>query len=210
MVSIAIIFVSLSGYGNLQNSIIDKAHITSYLQDSIKAMYYLDASTLSTFSCRDEPYYCNQPDECRIDSSKCNMGCEELETWTGISVAELLKRDLRDYDGTVGTGLDDKYGPAPAPGKLAARCAFMKILEPFSSGGYTYIVDFKKVKGTTNQVPQTGKWITNNVEVTSCDTEMGQNKLVVNAPFRVFVSKETEADNYIISICVWSTRNVKT
>ncbi len=213
MTSIAVIFVSLSGYGAMQNTIINRAHITNYLQNSFKTIYYVDASTLSAVTCNDEPYYCDSESACRANTNDCTMGCDKLTTWTGISVAELIKRDMRDYNQTTGTGLDDKFGLASAPGKLAARCAFKEIFQPFSTAGYSYMVDFKKISGQNAvQVPQLGtKMITNNKDVTSCDQTLGKEKLVVNAPFKVFkcinaTPPQCEGQDFIMTACVWPTR----
>ncbi|MFA6329651.1 MAG: hypothetical protein WCX64_03125 [Candidatus Micrarchaeia archaeon] len=212
MTSIAIIFVSLSGYGSMQNSVINRAHVTNYLQNSFKTIYYVDAAALSSVTCNDEPYYCNSESDCR-SSGNCVMGCEELSTWTGLSVAELIKRDMRDYDqASNGTGLDDTFGLSRAPGKLAARCAFKEVFQPFSTAGYSYMVDFKKIVGSSAaQVPQAGMRITNNQQVTSCDQEMGKEKLVVNAPFKVFKCNKAsppqcEGQDFIMTACVWPTR----
>jgi len=210
--SIAIIFVALSGYGGMQNSIINRAHMTNYLQNSFKTIYYVEVATLSSVTCNDEPYYCDSEADCR-SSGNCAMGCDELSTWTGLSVAELIKRDIRDYDPLVqGSGLDDVFGLSSAPGKLAARCAFKEIFQPFSTAGYSYMVDFKKVGSTPVQVPQVGRAITNNQQVTSCDQEMGKEKLVVNAPFKVF--KCTDGNcvgvDFIMTACVWPTRKTTT
>jgi len=209
MTSIAIIFVALSGYGSMQNSVINRAHLTNYLQNSFKAVYYVETATLSSVSCNDEPYYCNSESDCRA-SGNCVMGCEELSTWTGVTVAELVKRDMRDYDPLASaTGLDDTFGLSRAPGKLAARCAFKEIFQPFSTAGYSYMVDFKKiVGGSATQVPQSGMRITNNQKVTGCDQEMGKEKLVVNAPFKVFkcTNGDCEGENFIMTACVWPTR----
>jgi hypothetical protein len=212
MASIAIIFVSLSGYGAAQNSVINRAHLTSYLQNSFKAAYYVEAATLSAVACNDEPYYCDSESDCRAGGN-CVMGCDRLQTWTGVSVAELLKRDMRDYDPLVqGSGLDDKFGLSAAPGKLAARCAFKEIFQPFSTAGYSYMVDFRKVVGgAAVQVPQAGMKVSNNQQVTGCDQEMGKEKLVVNAPFKVFRCNsasppECTGEKFIMTACVWPTR----
>jgi len=206
MTGIAIIFVSLSGYGSMQNTIINRAHMTNYLQNSFKTIYYVETATLASVTCNDEPYYCDSESDCRA-SGNCVMGCEELSTWSGLPVAELIKRDMRDYDpASAGTGLDDTFGLSRAPGKLAARCAFKEIFQAFSTAGYTYMVDFKKVPSM--QVPQTGMKITNNQKVTSCDQEMGKEKLVVNAPFKVFkcTNGNCVGQDFIMTACVWPTR----
>jgi len=209
MTSIAMIFISLSGYGAMQNSVINRAHVTNYLQNSFKTIYYVEAATLSSVNCHDEPYYCDSESDCRA-SGNCVMGCEELSTWTGVSVSVLVKRDMRDYDPLVsGSGLDDTFGLSRAPGKLAARCAFKEIFQPFSTAGFSYMVDFKKiVGGLAIQVPQAGMKITNNQEVTGCDQEMGKEKLVVNAPFKVFkcTGGNCEGQNFLMTACMWPTR----
>jgi len=209
MTGIAIIFVSLSGYGSMQNTIINRAHMTNYLQNSFKTIYYVETATLASVTCNDEPYYCNSESACR-SSGDCVMGCDELSSWTGLSVAELIKRDMRDYSSaSAGTGLDDTFGLSRAPGKLAARCAFKEIFQSFSTAGYSYMVDFKKIVGGLNvQVPQSGMRITNNQKVTSCDQEMGKEKLVVNAPFKVFkcTNGDCVGENFIMTACVWPTR----
>jgi len=209
MTGIAIIFVSLSGYGSMQNTIINRAHMTNYLQNSFKTVYYVETATLASVTCNDEPYYCDSESACR-SSGNCVMGCDELSSWTGLSVAELIKRDMRDYSSaSAGTGLDDTFGLSRAPGKLAARCAFKEIFQSFSTAGYSYMVDFKKIVGGINvQVPQKGMRITNNQKVTSCEQEMGKEKLVVNAPFKVFkcTNGDCVGENFIMTACVWPTR----
>jgi hypothetical protein len=211
MTSITLIFVSLSGYGTMQNSVINNAHTTNYLRNSFKAIYYVEVSTLSSVNCRDEPYYCDSESACRA-SGNCVMGCDDLSTWTGITVAELVKRDIRDFNKAAAstTGLDDMYGPSRSPGKLAARCAFKEIFQPFSSAGYSYMVDFKKIDGNAMvQVPQPGKRISNNEKITGCDQLLKSQKLVVNAPFKVFKCTDGKCtgEDYIMTACVWPTRD---
>jgi hypothetical protein len=227
MASVVMLFVSLSSYGQLQNTMVNQAHIQNYMLDAFKSIYYIDASTLSGVTCKDEPYYCRNPDACSSDVRNnvpgypnCNMGCDQLKNWTGITVAELIKKDMRDFDvsNPTATGLDDMYGSSPAPGKLAARCAFMKILEPFSTAGYSYLVQFQKVNGQqpimVPEVPdQYGGNITNNNQIASCDQVMGGEETVANSPFEVFQGQMVEGNmkysgqNYVMTACMWPTRN---
>ena len=155
MLSVSFVFVALGAYGNTQSALIDKSHITAYIQNAFKSIYFIDASTLSKVNCSDDGNYCTS-------DSVLDMGCGKLGEWSGITVAELVKRDLRDFDpAKLSTGLDDMYGPADAPGKQAARCAFKEIFKPFTTGGYSYFVEFKRVQGSaTDIVPQVGMKIT--------------------------------------------------
>ncbi len=204
MFSVTFIFIALSGYGTMQQRIINSAHLTNYLQDAFKSIYYIDASTLSSVRCDGNPNYCKA-------GSTTSMGCEDLEEWTGVSVAELLKRDLRDYEGNPGEGLDDLFGPAPAPGKLAAKCAFKEIFKPVSDAGYSYFVEFRRIRGSSIQlVPQTSQNITNLQGISDCSQNVHPSKTVINAPFRVFKctvnildKKECSAENYTMSACIW-------
>ena len=210
MFSVAFIFVALSNYGASENSLMDKSHITNYLQASFKSIYYIDASTLSIIP--DEP----------------GMKCSDLKEWNAITVAEILKRDMRDFNGSIyNTGLDDKYGPADAPGKLAARCAFREIFRPFTSAGYTYFIDFRFTGGDSvstrylgagpeMSIYQAGNKITNDQKISSCQQDVDPQKLVVSTPFQVFkcINDPAQAnkrmcglDEFIMTACLWPTQN---
>lgn len=220
MFSIAFIFMALGNYGSLQQSVINKAHLTAYLMDSFKTIYYVDASTLSAVNCADDAGYCKT-------GSAVDMGCGTLSNWRGVTVAELLKRDLRDFDGaSVGgvyeNGLDDRYGMAPAPGKQAARCAFKEIFKPFTTAGYSYFVEFRRVVGSSLAfVPEPDMAITNVQALNSgtwknafkCDgsSQVYSEMVVVTAPFQVFqcdADNICQSENYKLYACIWPTQKI--
>ncbi len=200
MASVAMIFYFLSPYGQSQDQTMRSAHTLNFVQSAFKAMYYVDASTLSAEKL---------PDEAAGSSNCLNLG-----TWSRVTVMELLKKDLRDGK------FDDKYGPADAPGKLAARCAFARGLKTFTDAGYSYYVQIQRIDGafTIDVVPPDTaadkKNISSSIRINNCSNPLMANNFVVAAPFKVFrctsaSSSQTCAgtgDQYLLRVCTWQTQ----
>jgi hypothetical protein len=194
----------------------------------MKAMYYVDASTLSKITSEEiNIYNGNFQPTGATDSSDPNYwnslddpdtGCKLLEKYSGsISVTDLLKRDLGENPPTQTVSLNDKYGNAKVPGKTAMRCAMKELMKPFAYAGYRYYVEARDPQGTVCtpmggtaecSIPVEGAQITNSRNVTDvlasgggCDaaSKTSSQLLSVSSPFRVLKTHEEPSTNTFVS-----------
>ena len=143
--SISLVFISFNNYSIAQDKVLRTAYLSNYLQSSAKALYYIDAASLSEVKS-----YCNDPELSAPNPGRpgiyyCkgqySMDCLGLNKYKGrISVADLMKKDLDPSDTNAAVpGFDDKYGKSEQMGLTALRCAMKEILKPFTYSGYKYI-----------------------------------------------------------------------
>jgi hypothetical protein len=127
-VSVAIIFSFLSTYGQQETAVLQSANTLNYVQSIMKVAYFIDASTL---------YNVN------IDyGNGIPLNCTYLQNFQGVTVAQLLKKDLSDYSiKGISGAFDNMFGNSPAPGKKALRCLMYEVMQPFVDAGYDYHVD---------------------------------------------------------------------
>ncbi len=187
--SASMVFVFLSSYGQSQERTIGSAHILNFMLDAFKSIYSIEANTLQNVVLPGE----SAPNICR-----------DLKEWNGVSVAEMLKKDLRDNK------LDNKYGVAGMPGLTALRCAAHSALKEFSDAGYSYYVEVKKVDGPLVNPAAGLKHATNNPAITSCSANLPADPFVVASPFRVFKCEGSScfSVDYVLRACIWQTQRV--
>ncbi|MFH1442561.1 MAG: hypothetical protein ABIG96_00855 [Candidatus Micrarchaeota archaeon] len=144
--SISLIFISFNSYSVAQDKVLRTAYLSNYLQSTAKALYYIDASSLSEVKS-----YCNDRELSAapgvIGTYYCKpqyaLDCSGLGRYKGqISVADLVKKDLDPSDtGGVRGAFDDKFGSSDQMGRTALRCAMKEIMKPFTFSGYRYLTE---------------------------------------------------------------------
>jgi len=132
-VSVGIIFSFLSTYGRQETAVLQSANILNYVQGIMKTSYFIDASTLYNTNIT---YKGGEV-----------LNCSDLQNFYGVSVAQLLKKDLSDGV------FDNMYGNSPAPGKKALRCLMYEVMQPFSQAGYDYHVDIINYSAVSSASP---------------------------------------------------------
>jgi hypothetical protein len=210
------VYVFVGSYGASEDQVIRSAHTMNFMQSIMKAVYFIDAQAVSKVSSEQSGVLEGEKVYPGLDAPK---GCNILAKWPAtLSVADLLKKDLSDPDPTD-VKMDDLFGGAQAPGRLAMRCMMKEIMKPFSYAGYYYLADVVKLKEVDVVLPvPNGFKVTNydahNLESRqsfSCEdakTEAGLSArlLAVSTPFRVMVwDNEGNADErpYALRICIW-------
>ena len=214
-VSVAIIFSFLSTYGQQETAVLQSANILNYIQSIVKVSYFIDASTLYNVT----GHY---------GSSGVSLNCSYLQNFYGVSVAQLLKKDLSDGQ------FNNMFGnSSPAPGKEALRCLMFQVMQPFVSAGYDYhmdIINYSLVQsGSLNNIypslnPSNGNTIdypfftTFSVGYAPDLTDCGQatdfncynvtqtlnstSIMTVGTPFFV-TSSNGNTSEFVINLCVW-------
>ena len=129
--SVTLVYSFYGNYGQAQDKTAYSAFVMNFMQATVKTLYYLDASTLSKVDAYSLQSGLNGPD------------CGQLQKYPGISVMELLKKDSTPVpltgvngDGNDIADLDNKFGKADAPGKLAMRCAMKELMKPFEFANF--------------------------------------------------------------------------
>ena len=181
--AVGMMFTSLNSYTISQDKVMRSAYQINYVQSSMKAIYYLDASTLQNVKS-----YCQEyKAKCPIPSTDCpeqpttiarlcdssgsdslDTECDRLKDYTGqTTVADLLKLDAADPPGIAnylmvpaGPKLDDFFGNAKQPGRKAARCAMKEIMKPFAFSGYDYFVEVMDPGSCSQATPTAGGALT--------------------------------------------------
>ncbi len=187
--SASMVFVFLSSYGQSQERTIGSAHVLNFMLDAFKAVYSVEANTLQNVVLPGE----SAPNTCR-----------DLKEWNGVSVAEVLKKDLRDG------GLNNSYGLANMPGLTALRCAAHSALKEFSDAGYSYYVEVKKADGPLVNPSGSLPHATNNQAIRNCSANLPADPFVVASPFRVFKCEGSScfSVDYLLRACIWQTQRI--
>ncbi len=212
-VSVAIIFSFISTYGQQETAVLQSANILNYIQSIIKVSYFIDASTL---------YKTNityGPD--KADNILIPLDCSTLSNFYGVSVAQLLKKDLSDG------AFNNLFGSSPAPGKKALRCLMYQVMQPFTTAGYDYhvdIVNLSQVSPPFIQYPyippslpsvgyapdmpqydcgQASDFTCYNVSQTLNSTSI----MTVGTPFFITPAGQNTSIEYVINLCVWKQQN---
>ena len=208
-VSVAIIFSFLSTYGQQENAVLQSANILNYVQSIMKISYFIDASTL---------YNTN------IAYGVVPLNCSDLQNFYGVSVAQLLKKDLSD-------GIfDNMFGSSPAPGKKALRCLMYQIMQPFSQAGYDYHVDIINYSAVSpsNTYPHFSSPLIASPPFTNASvgfapdlpqyacgqapdftcytvsqTLNSTSIMTVGTPFFVTPAGQNTSTEYVLNLCVW-------
>ncbi|HLC38043.1 MAG TPA: hypothetical protein VJI71_01175 [Candidatus Norongarragalinales archaeon] len=202
--SSTLIFSFVGEWGNDQDSVLRSAYVLNYMQSVVKAMYYVDASTLENIGNDGLDVYGKEftgnpsspfvaSDEYDLDDA--DFGCRVLENYPGtLRVTDLLKRDLGDsvpsdlaaaFSSSPPTGLpylDDKFGEAKVPGRTAMRCVMKELMKPFAFSGYRYYSEVLYPRDTTlssdgTPVSFKGPEITNSRDPAIAGIELGDDKI---------------------------------
>ncbi|MFQ5406278.1 MAG: hypothetical protein ACE5DI_03930, partial [Candidatus Micrarchaeia archaeon] len=189
--SVSMLYVFLTDYGASQDKTIRNAHSLNYMENAFKAIYYVDADTLKEET--------NPPDV-----------CFELSNWKGVSITDVLKKDLRDGK------LDNFYGASRTPGLNAMRCATEKLLKTYTNAGYSYFVEVRFQTGSTpggKLVSASGKGnknIASDQRIKNCNQNLPADKFVISTPFRVFRCDDNNClvDDYTLRACLWATQEI--
>ncbi len=198
--SVTMVYVFLTSYGNSQQNTLANAHVLNYMLDSFKSFYSVEANTLSTVHLEEDG-----GKNCQT-SATCT--CSDLSLWNGITVADLLKKDLRDKK------LDDKYGQSDAPGLTALRCASNEAFKTFTDGGFSYYVEVRTEAKNLMAPPSASQKNATNIQaIKNCEQELPANPFFVATPFRVFkctsgVGGSCSSDNYVLKVCLWNTQRI--
>ncbi|MFH0835599.1 MAG: hypothetical protein V1834_00360 [Candidatus Micrarchaeota archaeon] len=150
------------------------------------------------------------------------MDCDNLKLYPrGITVADLLKKDLADNQ------LDNKFGTvAIAPGRLALRCALKELMQPISYAGFKYLAEVRSAEdpsvgisvinpsfAVTNSVYLRNQpWFTSTSTCSDIQANLELNLFAVSTPFAVTVEEYDAATNthtsllkdFVLTICVWA------
>ncbi|MEM4255335.1 MAG: hypothetical protein QXR53_03330 [Candidatus Norongarragalinales archaeon] len=152
--SSVLIFNFVGTWGEDQDQVLRSAYVLNYMQSVSKALYYVDASTLTGVGSDGIDVYKKALTQsgfetnAKYDLDDSDDGCAQLQDYPGtLRVTDLMKRDLADSDPTLAVGgampkLDDSFGTPPGgarvPGRTAVRCALKELMKPFSFSGYKY------------------------------------------------------------------------
>ncbi len=200
--SASMVFFFLSTYGNSQERTLGNAHVLNFMLAAFKAVYSVEASSLGGVALPED--------------SGGSHTCSVLSDWRGVSVSDVLKKDLRDGK------LDDLYGIAPSPGLTALRCGSASVFKEFTDAGYSYFVEVDKIEagGPVLLAPSGGHLnnsdlsATSDQRITSCSQALPADPFVVATPFRVFKcsgsgqSGSCQSDDYELRGCLWQTQRL--
>ena len=191
--SSVLIFNFVGEWGQDQDQVLRSAYVLNYMQSVSKALYYVDASTLTKigsdgikvykYALKQDGTFDEGNSAPVYDLGSRDYGCAQLANYPGtLRVTDLMKRDLADSDPEVGEKpkLDDKFGKdeppgtaAKVPGRTAVRCALKELMKPFAFSGYKYYFeamlsqDAGTISGGTSQaiVDYVGPEITNSKDL---------------------------------------------
>ncbi|MFA6048850.1 MAG: hypothetical protein WC792_02810 [Candidatus Micrarchaeia archaeon] len=200
--SASMVFFFLSTYGNSQERTLGNAHVLNFMLASFKAVYSVEASAL---------YKVHLPEDGAKDClTSTSCACYALKEWRGVSVSDVLKKDLRDG------GLNDSYGMAQSPGLTALRCGTASVFKEFSDAGYSYFIEVENVRNRELVMPK-GQNVTSDPLIKTqreCHGNVLADPFVVSTPFRVFkcagsgAAGSCTSEDYVLRGCLWQTQRL--
>ncbi len=136
-VSVSLVFVMVSNYGESQDKLLRSSYTLNYIQSVIKELYNLDVSTLSQVTEESVSEEITRNGEVKVGPSNC----KDLNQFHGrISVMDLIKFDVSEYKpGTY--PFNDTFGSVKKMGVTALHCALRELMKPFTIAGYHYLAE---------------------------------------------------------------------